>query len=252
MHNNIYSIGEGELRMNKNTQKNLVKSIIFIITFMVILLINKKVNAKSYTIENMDIQATVLEEGSINIKQSITYNFNGSYNGIYITIPYSLNDDQAKEVNSSSKDYSLYNGNNVKINKIIDSKNVNYKEKDPLKNTQSNVDGRYEITKDEKKYTIKVYSKSEYVKKTFILDYNIENICVKHNDIGELYYNFIGGKWDVEIKKLNIDILLPNNKSKENLYAFGHGPYNGVITIESPNKVNFKVNNVKKRSVCCC
>ena len=113
--------------MNKNTQKNLVKSIIFIITFMVILLINKKVNAKSYTIENMDIQATVLEEGSINIKQSITYNFNGSYNGIYITIPYSFNDDQAKEVNSSSKDYSLYNGNNVKINKIIDSKNVNYK-----------------------------------------------------------------------------------------------------------------------------
>ena len=84
------------------------------------------------------------------------------------------------------------------------------------------------------------------------LDYNIENICVKHNDIGELYYNFIGGKWDVGIKKLNIDILLPNNKSKENLYAFGHGPYNGVVTIESPNKVNFKVNNVKKRSVCCC
>lgn len=46
-------------------------------------------------------------------------------------------------------------------------------------------------------------------------------------------------------KKLNIDVVLPNNQSKENLYAFGHGPYNGVVTIESPNKVNFKVNNVK-------
>ena len=53
-----------------------------------------------------------------------------------------------------------------------------------------------------------------------------------------------------ELKKLNIDVVLPNNQSKENLYAFGHGPYNGVVTIESPNKVNFKVNNVKKRTIC--
>ena len=51
------------------------------------------------------------------------------------------------------------------------------------------------------------------------------------------------------LKKLNIDVILPNNHSKENLYAFGHGPYNGVVTIESPNKVNFKVNNVKKRTI---
>ena len=61
-----------------------------------------------------------MEDGNLEIEQTLKYVFNGSYNGIYITIPYSLNDDQAKEVNSSSKDYSLYNGNNVKIKKNIE------------------------------------------------------------------------------------------------------------------------------------
>ena len=30
----------------------------------------------------------------------------------------------------------------------------------------------------------------------------------------ELYYNFIGGEWECDINKLNIDIYLPNNKNE--------------------------------------
>ena len=45
-------------------------------------------------------------------------------------------------------------------------------------------------------------------------------------------------------KKLNIDIILPQNESLKDLYAFGHGPYNGNVTIVSKNQVNFKVDNV--------
>ena len=60
--------------------------------------------------------------------------------------------------------------------------------------------------------------------KTFDLYYTIKNLCVKHNDVGELYYNFIGGKWECDINKLNIDIYLPNNQDE--LKIWGHGPLN--------------------------
>ena len=66
---------------------------------------------------------------------------------------------------------------------------------------------------------IKVYSPSTNITKTFILDYDITNLCVKHNDIGELYYNFIGGEWDVDINNLNIDVYLPNNKEEIYMYV---------------------------------
>lgn len=234
--------------MNKKIQKNLLKILIFITIFIAVILINKNIYAKSYTIDNMDIQAEILQDGSINVNQKITYSFVGSYNGIYITIPYSLSDSQAEEVKSSTKDYSIYNGNEVTINKITDSQNVEYINGLYIDGAINS--GIYTTEADKQKYKINVFSPSQNTTKTFTLNYKISNICVKHNDIAELYYNFIGGKWDVDIKKLNIDVILPNNQSKENLYAFGHGPYNGVVTIESPNRVNLKVDNVKKRAIC--
>lgn len=229
--------------MNKELQKNILKVIICLVFFIIILLVNNNSYAKSYSIENMDIQASILEDGSLSIKQSITYDFNGSYNGIYITIPFKLNDYERDEVNKNISNNNIYNGNAVSVNNITDSGGIVYTETYYATNGEIGV---YTIDKDSEKYTIKVYSPSQDTKKTFIINYNISNVCVNHADIGELYYNFIGGKWDVDIKKLNIDILLPNNKTKEDLYAFGHGPYNGVVTIVSENKVNFKIDNVKK------
>lgn len=81
------------------------------------------------------------------------------------------------------------------------------------------------------------------MEETFELKYTIHNLCVKHNDIGELYYNFIGGEWETTIENLNIDIYLPNNQKAINIW--GHGPSNGVSEIMSNNHASFKVSNVK-------
>ena len=138
--------------MNKGIQKNLLKILSFTIVFIAVLLINKKIYAKSYTIDNMDIQAEIQQNGSININQKITYNFVGNYNGIYITIPYLLEDSQAKEVNLETKDYSIYNGNKVTINKIIDSQNVEYIEGFYVDGAVNG--GIYTVDEDKQKYKI--------------------------------------------------------------------------------------------------
>ncbi len=232
--------------MNQRLKNSIFKLSIMIIFFILTAVISNNSYAKSYSIENMNIQATILDDGDVNIKQSITYKFDGSYNGIYITIPCNFSDIQRDEANSElSRDDRIYNGTAVTVNKITDSKGDTYKNANGLY-VSNGSKGKYTIEKDKEKYTIKVYSPSNYETKTFTLDYIINDLCVKHNDVGELYYNFIGGKWDVAIKKLNIDIMLPQNESLEDLYAFGHGPYNGVVTIVSKNQVNLKVDNVKR------
>ena len=78
-------------------------SIVFVA--IISLISSKNVLAKSYSIEDMDIQATV--------------EFKGSYNWIYINIPYNLDDAEYKEVNSKSTlGDSFYNASNVKINNV--------------------------------------------------------------------------------------------------------------------------------------
>ena len=220
--------------------------IIFVAVIFILLFFENKVEAKSYSIENMDIQATVEQDGSLKIEQKLTYKFNGEYNGIYITVPYNLENIESKEIIKNDKiNDSIYNGNNVILKRVAlieknNEKNFFLEDENFATNgmdeiyTEENLDGLKQI---------KVYSPSKNITKTFEIDYTINNLCVKHNDIGELYYNFIGGEWEVTIKNLNIDIYLPNNNSEINIW--GHGPYNGKSSIIDNTHANFKVTNVK-------
>lgn len=227
---------------------SIIKAIIIIAIFLGIFACTNKVQAKSYTIENMDIQATIQKDGTVEVSQTLTYNFNGSYNGIFIDIPYNLDDeeyDKARKQTNALND-SLYNARGVDILEVSQIHNNTPIKYEKVTSAQNATRGVYQITPNNGVYNIKIYSPSTNQRKTFNIKYNLKNICVRHNDVGELYYNFIGGGWETTIEKLNIDVNLPNNKS-DNIYVFGHGPYNGKSKIISNNKVNFKVENVRPK-----
>ena len=211
---------------------------------LMLLLGSRNVQAESYSIENMDIQATVQQDGSLNVKQEITYQFSGHYNGIYIDIPYNLEDAERKEAASGSLlEDKFYNATNVKINSVSlinNGKEIPFQQVKQARNGNSQV---YTIDKQKGIQQIRAYSPSTNTTKKFKMDYTLENVCVKHEDVGELYYNFIGGAWAVTIQKLNIDIYLPQNQSK--IEIWGHGPYNGKSKIVDNTHANFKVQDVK-------
>ena len=111
--------------MNKRLKNNISKLLIISIFFILIILINDNSYAKSYSIENMNIQATILEDGSVNVKQDIKYKFNGNYNGIYITIPCNFKDAEREEVNKKlEQGDEIYNGTSVQVKEITDSKSI--------------------------------------------------------------------------------------------------------------------------------
>ena len=84
--------------------KKKIKIFITLIFAIILLVIfQNKVEARSYSVDNMDIQATVQENGSVKIVQKITYKFNGEYNGIYINVPYNLEDIEYDEIVKSNK-----------------------------------------------------------------------------------------------------------------------------------------------------
>ena len=227
--------------------KKSLKILIFsLIAFAIMIFIPKESNAKSYSIENMDIKATINDNGSVTISQTLTYKFNGQYNGIYISIPINLKDSEYDEVIKNNKiNNKMYNGSSITINNISTTENGRVKEFREIKefSARNGMNGYYTLSEENNIEKIKIYSPSEDETKTFNLNYTINNLCVKHNDVGELYYNFIGGSWDVTIKKLNIDIHLPKNNNPINIW--GHGPYNGSSEIVNNTYANFIANNVK-------
>ena len=90
-----------------------------ILLFSIFILFQTNVKANSYTIENMDIQATVQKNGDVNIEQELTYSFEGSYNGIYVTIPYNFSDENYNNIIKKKKiNDKFYNGNSVWVNQV--------------------------------------------------------------------------------------------------------------------------------------
>ena len=75
---------------------------IFLFSIFILLIFQAKVEA-NYSIDKMNIEATVLENGDINVKQRITYTFKSNYNGIYIKIPYMLSDLEKDEAVKDGK-----------------------------------------------------------------------------------------------------------------------------------------------------
>ena len=71
---------------------------ILIIALGIIFFLQGRVEAKSYTVDNMNIKATVQKNGSVDIEQDITFKFNGEYNGIYINIPYDFEDKEYERI----------------------------------------------------------------------------------------------------------------------------------------------------------
>ena len=229
-----------KLRMKK--QIKFLISILFVI--FIIIIGASKVQAQSYTIEDMDIQATINQDGSLNVQQDLTYTFKGDYNGIFVNIPYNLEDTEKNEVKDKILlEDSFYNCTDVNVNKVAILANGEEVIFEKVKSARKGDSSVYTNEKSNGINKIQIYSPSTNIRKKFRIDYTLENLCVKHNDVGELYFNFIGGKWQTEIKNLNIDIYIPQNQNQ--IEVWGHGPYNGKSKIVSKTHANFKVENVK-------
>ncbi len=211
----------------------------FCILILAIIILQTKVEAKSYYIDNMDIQATILENGDLEIEQTLTYEFDGSYNGIYITIPiqYENKEDILSEISDD-----IYNAGGVELQKVSLVQNNQITE---FKKVTTAANGSSSVFTEDRKadfYKLKIFSPSTNTRKTFQVNYILKNVCVSHNDIGELYYNFIGGEWECTIKSLNIEVYLPNNQTE--LKIWGHGPDNGSSQIIDNTHAKFTVSNV--------
>ena len=165
-------------------KKILKITISILIMLTAIFILQNKVEAKSYYIENMNIEATILRNGDVEIEQTLEYAFSGEYNGIYITIPTQY---QNKEKVISKIEDDNYNVEEVKLQSVKLIKNGEELPYTKVYSAQNGATGVYTEEEKNNMYKLKVYSPSNSENKTFKVNYILKNLCVKHNDVGELY-----------------------------------------------------------------
>lgn len=186
-----------------------------------------KAYAKSseLSIPNFDIKTVVNSDGSINMEELITFDFDGNFNGAYRDI-------------STNKTGGV---ENINVSLIQDGQAEKFKKVDSAKNGQNGV---YQIlNQDSNIKRIKIFCPSDDKKRTFKITYAMKNVAVKYSDIGDFYYTYWSGTNEVKIDHMNINIILPQNTGRNNIKTFYHGILNGVASVND-SSVNYSFSGI--------
>lgn len=183
----------------------------------------------SATVENYYMEATVLKNGDISVKE--VFSLDGSYNGFNRELYYGNN---------------IYGGSGIEIVSVrgiseskLDGFNTLNATGDLFKlvgSASSGDYGYYSVSNISRGINVKIYNPSRY-NKMFYLEYIVKNMAIKHNDVGEVGYN-IFTSLNEPVDNLNVKFVVPNNK---NIRVWAHGPLEGETSIVSSEVVLLKL-----------
>lgn len=192
--------------------------------------------AKSYSIDKVDIKAVLNTDGSMNVEENRIYNFDGDYTFAY---------EYFKKNGERNTAYILNNFevcDDVTCYKQLDSNDKEtYDEKRPTSS--------FYVDDQSDRYYVKWFYRTNSQIKNFKIKYKIENAVTLQQDVAELYWQWIGGGWEISQNNISVDVSLPDGIG-ENIKAFGHGPTNGIVSISDDSKnVNFKVDYLSSGAI---
>ena len=206
--------------------KKIAKIILLILLCFPIMI---KASEVEYAITNYYINADILTNGDMEVTELIV--LDGTFNGYIRDIVYK----NSRLENDGYKNNQRYNASDFAIQKI-EAKKVKNVTFDTLKET-----GYTSLTENkasnlgyvESKITngksYKMYFRSNDEKVAFKITYLVKDVAVLHQDVGELYWTFIGSDYDDKIKDLQIKVNLPNIDTTDKFRVWAHGDMTGEI-----------------------
>ena len=186
--------------------------------------------AKDYDIEQVDIDATVAADGSVTVLEQRTFDFDGSFHGVYWDIP-------TGSYGGVSIDTTV-----TTVGEIIDGNLVRFQE------DYSGAEHTYELSDHGSVVRVKLYSSHDDERATFVIGYTDTNLAARYDDVSELYWKFVSDGWDKESQNVTCTVHLPvpqgaKVEPAENVRAWGHGPLDASVGFEG-NDVVYRVPGV--------
>lgn len=183
-----------------------------------------------YSIDSVDMDATVNTDGSLDVSETREFDFDGSFHGVYWEIPEGTYEGRTIQV-------SVTGVGEVRRGTLV-----------PFKESNSGLDGTYSVTRNGSNVRIKIYSAHSDEKAQFQINYSLSNLAVRYEDTSELYWKFVSDGWDRESQNVTCRLHLPVPAGAtvtpgDTVRAWGHGPLDGSVSFDG-NDVIYKAPGV--------
>jgi uncharacterized membrane protein len=171
--------------------------------------------AKSYTVDQLAVEAQIQPDGRLNIRETIRYSFDGSFSFAFREIP--MKAGEAIE--------------NIQVSEAGTS----------YKREPGGATGSFDVSTSGNTVKITWYYTAENEEKTFTLSYAVLGAVHRYPDTGELYYQFVGVGWDRPIGRVSALVRLPGRVPAGEIRAWAHGPLHGAVSLPGDGTVQFEV-----------
>lgn len=210
-------------------------SLVLLLTLFIPSMVSAKVDDPDYKVKAMYVSASILDNGSMNVKELIV--LKGDFNGYERELL--VNNKRLNETSDFNfEQNTIYNPSS------IDILNVSAKDIDDL--SFDEVDGKFSDFKKVNydaigssgsyyqkdlgnKTTIRTYNSCYDCQVGFYYEYQVNDVVVMHNDVAELYYTFIGDAFLEDIKNVEIRVNLPKKDDSSLFRLWAHGNLIGEI-----------------------
>ena len=204
----------------------------------------------SYDLTNFLVDATILDNGDLQVKELIV--LDGNFSGYWINIPYRNPVLEYHTPINFAAD-AIYNGSgisNVKLfaKKIDEEISFDTFNEEFVTLTRSYYEedaqnGNYVESSIQNGKSYKMYYKAENEKVAFLIEYTLEDMVVLHEDVAELYFAILSEDFEDSIEDLQIRVNLPKEDSSNNFRIWTHGDL--TANIDFLNRSSF-LTTVKK------
>ena len=193
--------------------------------------------AKSYTMPEVDIQATVGTDASLNVVESRSFDFDGSFSAVWWTFT-GLPSNASLQVNAVSLTDADGKAMQLpEVSFVYSWRNAGGPDMDA-----------YSVDKAED--TVYVFFNASDERLVVTLDYTIVNAVQIYEDTAELYWKFISDEWAEASRNVTMRLTLPVPSEEtvtpgDNVKAWGHGPLDGNLEFKEDGSLFYQVPYVR-------
>ena len=198
--------------------------------------------AKSYTMPKVDISAQVETDGSLHFTEQRTFDFNGDFTAVWWTFE-NLPPNAELQINGARM-------------AVVGSDGAVVGDWTPLKEEAFVLGWRDEGGPGTDAYSFDAAMNTVYAffdatdeRVVIELDYTVVNGVQAYRDVGEMYWRYVGSKWQEASSDVTMVVALPVPQGTEvvpgeNVRAWGHGPLDGTVSVNADGTVTYVVPKV--------
>lgn len=176
--------------------------------------------AKEYTIPQINVDVQVNADGTVYITEEHTFAFDGEFSQAFYSIP--------KSGYSAIRNIQVLEGD------------------DAFTNLNSEETGTFLVEESEDTYTIRWFYNAEDEERTFTISYLLEGAFTIGPEWSQFFWNYTSDERDKNTGTLNIAINLPNEVDAKNLHSWIRHPRGQIISLPVDNGFSFTGTDISK------